>query len=97
MSGTERHLSLNGASASSTSAASSGARPSSTSSIQDITGDRRITIFERGVARLVAHEIDHLHGILCRDHLRPGVQPIPVEQYRGTGTGWQYHDPGTIR
>ncbi|MBV9012931.1 MAG: peptide deformylase [Pseudonocardiales bacterium] len=57
---------------------------------QDITGDRRITIFERGTARLVAHEVDHLHGILCRDHLRDGVHPVPVEQYRGTGTSWHY-------
>lgn len=57
---------------------------------QDITGDRRITIFERAVARLVAHEVDHLHGILCRDHMREGVRPIPVEQYRGTGTEWRY-------
>ncbi|MCA1702969.1 MAG: peptide deformylase [Actinobacteria bacterium] len=57
---------------------------------QDITGDRHITIFEHGIARLVAHEIDHLYGILCSDHLRGGLQPIPVEQYRGTGTSWQY-------
>ncbi|MGH8904905.1 MAG: peptide deformylase, partial [Egibacteraceae bacterium] len=64
---------------------------------QDITGDRRITIFQRGVARLVAHEIDHLHGILCRDHLPAGVQPIPVEQYRGTGTSWHYHERETTR
>lgn len=64
---------------------------------QDITGDHRITIFERGIARLVAHEIDHLHGVLCRDHLTPGVQPIPVEQYRGIGTGWRYHERGAIR
>lgn len=61
---------------------------------QDITGGRRITIFEREVARLVAHEIDHLNGILCRDHLRAGVQPIPIEQYRGTGTSWQYPHRG---
>lgn len=61
---------------------------------QDVTGDRRITIFERGIARLIAHEIDHLHGILCRDHLREGVQPVPVEQYRGIGTSWHY--PATI-
>jgi hypothetical protein len=26
-------------------------------------GSRRISIFERGVARLVAHEIDHLNGV----------------------------------
>lgn len=57
---------------------------------QDVTGDRRITIFERGIARLVAHEIDHLHGILCRDHLEDGDQPVPIEQYHGTGTAWSY-------
>lgn len=57
---------------------------------QDVTGHHRITIFERGVARLVAHEIDHLQGVLCRDHLPPGTAPIPVEQYSGTGTLWEY-------
>jgi len=57
---------------------------------QDITGDRRITIFEKGIARLVAHEVDHLHGVLCKDHMREGVHPIPIEQYRGTGSDWRY-------
>lgn len=57
---------------------------------QDITGARHITIFERGIARLVAHEVDHLHGVLCSDHMREGATPIPVEQYRGTGTSWNY-------
>jgi peptide deformylase len=57
---------------------------------QDITGDRRITIFEDGIARLVAHEIDHLHGVLCSERMRGGVHPIPVEQYRGTGINWYY-------
>ncbi|MPZ00455.1 MAG: peptide deformylase [Actinophytocola sp.] len=56
----------------------------------DINGQKRITVFERGVARLVAHEVDHLHGRLYTDHMRPWVEPIPVEQYRGTGTGWTY-------
>ena len=55
---------------------------------QDITGERRITIFERGIARLVAHEIDHLDGVLCRSRMRPGERPIPVEQYQSTGTAW---------
>ncbi|EWM11616.1 formylmethionine deformylase [Kutzneria sp. 744] len=59
---------------------------------EDVSGDKRITVFERGLARLVAHEVDHLHGVLCRDHLPPGREPIPVEQYRGTGTGWHYAD-----
>ncbi|MFJ7069328.1 peptide deformylase [Streptomyces sp. NPDC101115] len=57
---------------------------------QDIDGTERITIFERGMARLVAHEVDHLHGILYRSRMRDGVQPIPVSEYRGTGSGWQY-------
>ncbi|GAA4909733.1 peptide deformylase [Stackebrandtia albiflava] len=57
---------------------------------QERDGQRRITIFEKAVARLVAHEVDHLHGVLCADHLPDGEKPIPVEQYRGTGTTWQY-------
>ncbi|MEU6535726.1 peptide deformylase [Streptomyces sp. NPDC047000] len=57
---------------------------------QDVNGERRITIFERGVARLVAHEIDHLDGVLYRKKMRPGAEPIPVAEYRGTGRGWQY-------
>lgn len=55
-----------------------------------IDGTKKITIFERGVARLVAHEVDHLHGRLYTDRMRRGVKPIPVEQYRGTGTPWKY-------
>jgi hypothetical protein len=55
-----------------------------------IDGATKITVFERGVARLAAHEVDHLHGHLYRDRMRPGVEPIPVEQYRGTGTDWKY-------
>jgi peptide deformylase len=57
---------------------------------QDIGGERRITVFDQGIARLVAHEIDHLYGILCSDHLRDGMKPIPIEQYRGTGKRWHY-------
>lgn len=56
----------------------------------DIDGQRRITIFERGVARLVAHEVDHLHGTLYRARMRSGIDPIPVSEYRGTGSRWSY-------
>ncbi|KFU81824.1 peptide deformylase [Amycolatopsis lurida] len=55
-----------------------------------IDGQTKITVFERGVARLAAHEIDHLHGTLYTDHMRNGIAPIPVEQYRGTGITWKY-------
>ncbi|HTI28638.1 MAG TPA: peptide deformylase [Kutzneria sp.] len=60
---------------------------------EDVTGAKRITAFDRGLARLVAHEVDHLYGVLCRDHLPPGREPIPVEQYRGTGSAWHYDKP----
>lgn len=56
----------------------------------DIHGHTHITVFERGVARLVAHEVDHLHGLLYLDHMRTGVEPISVEPYRGTGSNWTY-------
>ncbi|WP_053732469.1 peptide deformylase [Nocardia sp. NRRL S-836] len=55
-----------------------------------VDGDTKITVFHRGVARLVRHEVDHLHGLLYTDRMRAGVTPIPVEQYRGTGTTWKY-------
>ncbi|HEY9370400.1 peptide deformylase [Streptomyces sp.] len=57
---------------------------------QDIDGTERITIFEHGLARLVAHEVDHLHGVLYRTRMREGINPIPVAEYRGTGSNWRY-------
>lgn len=61
---------------------------------QDVDGTERITIFECGMARLVAHEVDHLHGVLYRSRMREGVSPIPVSEYRGTGSGWSYGAAG---
>jgi peptide deformylase len=55
---------------------------------QDAGGHTHITAFERGLARLVAHEIDHLDGRLYRSRMRPEVPLIPVSQYTGTGHGW---------
>lgn len=57
---------------------------------QDADGTVQITTFERGLARLVCHELDHLQGILYRARMRPGVEPIPVSQYKGTGKQWAY-------
>jgi peptide deformylase len=57
---------------------------------QDIDGTVRITTFERGMARLVYHEVDHLFGVLYRARMRPGVEPIPVSKYQGTGQQWNY-------
>jgi peptide deformylase len=57
---------------------------------REVDGSRRITVFERGHARLVMHEIDHLNGVIYRDRMRPGVEPIPVSEYKGTGRAWRY-------
>ncbi|MFE2727573.1 peptide deformylase [Kitasatospora sp. NPDC059327] len=46
--------------------------------------------YEFGLARLIAHEIDHIDGLLYTDRMHPGVHPIPVEEYRGTGSTWAY-------
>ncbi|MFF7644079.1 helix-turn-helix domain-containing protein [Streptomyces canus] len=56
----------------------------------DFDGSTRLSRFTHGMARLVAHELDHLCGVLYRERMRPGVLPIPVEEYRGTGQQWQY-------
>jgi peptide deformylase len=55
-----------------------------------LDGDRTITVFHDGMARLVGHEIDHLHGRLYKNRMRPGTDPIPVEEYRGSGKRWAY-------
>ncbi|MFI5490425.1 peptide deformylase [Micromonospora echinaurantiaca] len=53
-------------------------------------GSRIITSYEFGMARLVAHEIDHLEGRLYVDRMAPGVPLVPVEEYRETGHPWRY-------
>ncbi|REE97907.1 peptide deformylase [Thermomonospora umbrina] len=55
-----------------------------------IEGRRVITAFSDGLARLVAHEIDHLYGSLYLDRMRERVEPISVEEYKGTGRAWGY-------
>ena len=56
----------------------------------ELDGTQRITRFQRGLARLVAHEIDHLNATLCTDHLPEGQQPTPLTEYKGTGKAWNY-------
>jgi peptide deformylase len=42
------------------------------------------------MARLVAHEVDHLGGLLYTDRMSTDGQLIPVEQYDEQGRPWQY-------
>ncbi|MEH0450040.1 peptide deformylase [Streptomyces sp. B21-102] len=55
-----------------------------------LDGATVITVYERGLARLIAHEVDHLEGRLYVSRMRPGVEPIPVQEYRQTGRSWAY-------
>ncbi|WP_031225250.1 peptide deformylase [Streptomyces roseochromogenus] len=55
-----------------------------------LTGETTTTEYERGLARLIHHEIDHLDGLLYTARMRNGVDPIPVEEYRQTGRAWAY-------
>lgn len=55
-----------------------------------LTGETTTTVYERGLARLIHHEIDHLDGLLYTARMRHGVDPIPVEKYRQTGRAWAY-------
>ncbi|HEV7826233.1 MAG TPA: peptide deformylase [Mycobacteriales bacterium] len=52
---------------------------------QDVDGTPRITSFGEAVARLVAHEVDHLHGVLYVDRMPPGACTVRVGDYRATG------------
>ncbi|MFH8255205.1 peptide deformylase [Streptomyces roseolus] len=55
-----------------------------------LEGQLVTTTYERGLARLIHHEIDHLDGLLYTARMREGVAPIPVEEYRQTGRAWTY-------
>lgn len=61
---------------------------------QEFDGRTAVTRFHDGLARLVAHEIDHLAGRLYRERMPPGAELVPVSRYRGTGTGWSYDRRG---
>ncbi|WP_274383877.1 peptide deformylase [Saccharothrix deserti] len=56
----------------------------------NLTGETVTTVYERGLARLIHHEIDHLDGLLYTARMRTGVDPIPVEECRQTGRAWAY-------
>ncbi|GAA1439462.1 hypothetical protein GCM10009602_10160 [Nocardiopsis tropica] len=55
-----------------------------------LIGEIVTTVYERGLARCIHHEIDHLDGLLYTARMRTGVDPIPVEEYRQTGRAWAY-------
>ncbi|MFI0714073.1 hypothetical protein ACH4SK_26125 [Streptomyces inhibens] len=48
------------------------------------------TVYDRGLARLIHHEIAHLDGLLYTARMRTGADPISMEKYRQTGRAWVY-------
>jgi peptide deformylase len=56
-------------------------------------GARTVSTFRDGMARLVAHEVDHVHGLLYPDRMPGDGRLIPVEEYHDQGRPWHYdHD-----
>ncbi|GAA0562411.1 hypothetical protein GCM10010172_52030 [Paractinoplanes ferrugineus] len=53
-------------------------------------GARVITSFDRAMARLVAHEIDHLEGRLYVDRMHAESNLVPVANYQQAGSPWTY-------
>ncbi|MFZ3475653.1 hypothetical protein ACODT3_41770 [Streptomyces sp. 4.24] len=57
-------------------------------------GNASTAVYVHGVARLISREIDHLDGLLLLNRLRPGVGPVPVDEYQQTveaaGRAWSY-------
>jgi len=53
-------------------------------------------VFTDALTRLVAHGVDHLHGMTCKDRMDEGVCPTPVEECRGNGESWSY-DRGAVQ
>jgi peptide deformylase len=55
-----------------------------------LDGTRIRVTYEQAVARLVAHEIDHLDGMLYTDRMPTGAPLVPVAQYDQSGQPWVY-------
>jgi peptide deformylase len=61
---------------------------------ETVAGERTITTFRQALARLVAHEIDHLGGLLYPDRMPSDARLIPVEEYEDHGQPWHYPSLG---
>ena len=64
--------------------------------IEHATVDGSVTTstFTRAMARLVAHEVDHLGGLLYTDRMPSDGRLIPVEDYPAQGQPWNYEGYG---
>lgn len=55
---------------------------------EDLSGNRTVSTFMKGMARLAAHEIDHLGGLLYTDRMPAEGCLVPVEEYQSQP--WRY-------
>jgi peptide deformylase len=55
-----------------------------------LSGERIRITYERALARLVAHEVDHLDGQLYVDRMAPDAPLVPLEEYGHGGRPWRY-------
>jgi peptide deformylase len=55
-----------------------------------LEGQQHVLSLDTAMARLAAHEIDHLDGLLYTSRMRADTHPIPVAEYRDTGHAWSY-------
>lgn len=58
---------------------------------QDLAGNRIVRSFYNGAARMVAHEVDHINGILYTDRMSDGESLVSLSRYSGIGKEWNYH------
>jgi len=54
-----------------------------------LSGERHQMTYDQALARLVAHEVDHLDGHLYTDRMPGGAPLLPIEEY-GEGRPWVY-------
>lgn len=55
-----------------------------------LSGDRTVSTFRDGMARLVAHEVDHLQGLLYPDRMPGDGRLLPAEEDHDQGRPWHY-------
>ncbi|HEY7223374.1 MAG TPA: peptide deformylase [Micromonosporaceae bacterium] len=53
-------------------------------------GSRTVSTFRNALARLVAHEVDHVQGLLYPDRMPGDGRLLPVEEYHDQGQPWHY-------
>ncbi len=53
-------------------------------------GELSVSTYRHGLARIVAHEIDHLGGLLYTDRMPTDGRLIPVDEYADHGRSWHY-------